>query len=680
MTNPLVQNTVLDPSNKPVRNQPVYIKLVGASTFVGSTIEIIESVTVTTNNVGLWSVALQPNSTVAQAGTYYEATEPGGATWTFVVPTGAGPFWLHDLLVVGPNSPEAVLGVVRFDESQTLSSGQQSQALANIGGAPGAAAAKLDGAGVKNLRRQTLVIDKMWPNQRTDHMIVWVNETTKTAYAITQANALVKSTWTTLGDEAMRWGNPLSAAATGFKWCYQGGVFMVTSAGSLLWEEVQTSTGQTTLRRSTNGGTSSTVVWTAPSATKYFLGPQVLVQDPNTGYLYLSEYTYTAADTTVSIWRSTDDGVTWTAWVTMPRGDTTGTIRHFHGMRYDSVSQRVYVFTGDANDIAGIYRVTADGTGIESVLLNNQTNSIFGSTNPTSARCVDAMFFPNHIVWACDGGADLINQRGTYTATGHPGIYQMARTEIGKPNPVVTRIADIDNTGWYAWKAADDASAWICCSSTELGTPYNPDPGIAHLYAVTQEGAQVDEVAAFEMDTTATAAISGLCGPSGDGSQFWFRAAFWMRQPFRNFSAFQARARLANGIVPIKVPPARRLTTVRHSASSGPISITASTTVTFGHYRVPRQKTTLYLFDYGAKVLAGTAGTAQVQIWNVTTSTQIAAWAGQAWIYDASEDDNEYASTTACSSGDNIEFRIANTGTGTITASAFVDFGFEYSF
>lgn len=528
---------------------------------------------------------------------------------------------------------------------------------------------KTDGQNIKNLRRPTLVVDKMWPSERHDHQIVWVDEVAKTAYAIGQDNALRKSTWFYNTDEAQHFATPTIRAATTHRWCDYG-VFLKTPAGTLLWEENEKATGLTTLRRSTDDGYSSSVVWTSRSPEIRFLGPQSLVRDDKTGYLYIVEYTSSTAPTTAVLWRSTDDGATWTQWVSKPRHDSNpGTIRHWHSARYDSVSERVYFLAGDGNADAGIYRTNAAGTGVEEVVTNSD---LVGTLDlPAAARCVDIMFFPTHIAWATDGSG------------AQDYVLRMARTEIGKASPVVEKVAAVDTTGWWAQRASADGSVWVCSTSTENVGP-DPDPGLVHLYAVTDNAEHVDEVAAFNMDGSLLgfASISGLGGASGGGDAFWLRAHGYQGFPYQTQSAFTMRARLGFGVTQISKPGTRGATYTRQSRDSGLVSLNPGETKAFAYTRAPQRTTSLYFFDYGAKVMApggvSYAADAKVEIWNASTDTKLFEWSGQSWRYDGGADTAEYYGPFATTAADQIEFRITNSSASAINASAFVEFGWGF--
>jgi hypothetical protein len=526
---------------------------------------------------------------------------------------------------------------------------------------------KTDGQNVKNLRRPVLVVDSMFPNARVDHQIVWADEALGCAYSIGADKGLRLQTWNPASasvDVGAFSTTPRSFATAAQTWAPHG-LFFRTAAGALLMEQLEA--GVTTLQRSTpaSDGIAWTTVMTVPGDV-IPLGPGSLVQDEVTGYLYFVQYASGTTLTNIDILRSTDDGVTWAVWKSMPKNNSaTNTIRHWHGSRYDSISQRVYFTAGDQNDIAGLYRVNADGTDIEPVILNNQISDQFGLIAP--ARSIDIMFFETHIDWGCDGSG------------GQNHIYRMARTEIGKPSPVVEQVAAIDNTSWWAQKVRNDGSMWVCSSSSEIGGGPNPDPGVAHLYAVSNNGATVDEVAAVSMEGTYGAgSLSPLAGPSG-GDTFWLRAHAYQEFPFRTNSAFQFRARIGFGTVPFIKPRNNRPAVYVPEPRNTVMDLSASQARTFAHTRVPEATKTLFILNMGVKVLTGAANTVKLQVYNVTTATVVHELSGayQNWRhgYTATQENAyKYLLTT----GDQIEFRVVEAGAtpAAATASAFIEFGF----
>lgn len=524
-------------------------------------------------------------------------------------------------------------------------------------------ATKGDGQNPLRLRRPTMVIDKMVPNEQYDHQVVWVDETAKIAYAIGQDRSVRKSTWLTNNDEAISFWLTLSRAPNGKTWAGDG-LFVRLPSGALLMSECDVGFGIWTnfkILRSTNDGSSWSTVWTTPDPAVRLLGSQSISQDAVTGYLYLCEYASGATPTSISIWRSTDDGVTWAVWFTLPRAETNavGVVRHWHGTRWDPISQRVYFSAGDTSPDAGIYRVSADGTTAEAVVKNSQLPAW-----TTPARTIDFMFFPTHIAWGSDGQ--------------DPHLYRMARTEIGSANPVVEQVAETSSTNWWAQNASADGSTWILCSSNEVATNRYDDA--VHLYAVTNNGAIIDEVASASMPSGSSAAsISGLAAGNGGGVAFWMRAHGYRVHPHTTYSAFQFRARLSWAATPVIVKPTVQRKVYYPETRNWMATLAAGETLTFSHTRAPSLTTLLYIQNMGLKVLSGT-GTARLQVYNVTTSTEILTWAGgQNWRRDSTQDTTEFYNRVACAASDQIEFRIIETsGTNSATVSAFVATGWGF--
>lgn len=525
-------------------------------------------------------------------------------------------------------------------------------------------ATKTDGQNIKNLQRPVLLVDSEFPNARTDHQILWVDEVNGRAYALGTDKGLRLQTWNPASasvDIGSFPTGPRSFATATQTWAFHG-LFFRTSAGSLIME--QQDAGVTTLQRSTSAsdGIAWSTVYTAPGDV-IPLGPSALAQDEVTGYLYFVEYSSGTSLTEIRIMRSTDDGVTWTAWKTMPKHvSNPDTIRHFHGTRYDSISQRVYFCAGDQNDIAGMYRVNADGTDIEPVILNKQISAQFGLVAP--ARSIDVMFFPDYIAWGCDGSG------------GQNHIYRMARSQIGAANPVIEQIRAIDNTSWWAQKVRNDGTVWICSSSSEIGGGPNPDSGVSHLYLISDNGASVDDLSSFAMEGIYGAgSMSPLAGPSG-GDTFWLRAHAYQEFPYKTNSAFQIRARIGYGAIPYKKPRNNRPAVYVPESRNIRTDLTASQTLTFAHTRVPATAN-LIILNMGVKVLTGTANSVTLQVYNVTTSTVVHTLAGTTsnWRHDFNST-QEYAYKYPLAVSNQLEFRLVETGGAPVTVSAFIEFGY----
>jgi hypothetical protein len=148
---PVVQHILLDPSGAPIAGKTVTITLVAGSTggFIGSNEEVLSRTYATTDATGLWTATLASNTTITPPGTYYLVTQLR-ETLGFVVPAGAGPWWLHDILAVTPASPaglvirDAVAVVDNGDGTYTITTGGSAAAIGAdaAGTAVGAVAAQ----------------------------------------------------------------------------------------------------------------------------------------------------------------------------------------------------------------------------------------------------------------------------------------------------------------------------------------------------------------------------------------------------------------------------------------------------------------------------------------------------------------------------------------------------------
>jgi hypothetical protein len=151
-------------------------------------------------------------------------------------------------------------------------------------------------------------------------------------WATDNSNFLWKST-----DDSTTWTKVFTA--TGYvqvEWMQ-----VLASANILIM--VRTAGGVHSLLRSTDGGaTFPTTVLTFPTTSDGVLSSLSYCQAAN-GTIYWAEYG-PSNQATMSLYKSVDDGVTWTT----PLQYTTGQIRHFHSVQEDQfVPNRVWVTIGD---------------------------------------------------------------------------------------------------------------------------------------------------------------------------------------------------------------------------------------------------------------------------------------------------------------------------------------------
>lgn len=103
-----IRNTLTTPDGRPVIGATVKVQLIASAsgTVPGytTTTSIGYPVTVVTDNTGLWSAALTPNSTISPDGTYYQVNEAGYLS-TCIVPASGGPYNLLSILTGSPTPP-----------------------------------------------------------------------------------------------------------------------------------------------------------------------------------------------------------------------------------------------------------------------------------------------------------------------------------------------------------------------------------------------------------------------------------------------------------------------------------------------------------------------------------------------------------------------------------------------
>jgi len=110
------------------------------------------------------------------------------------------------------------------------------------------------------------------------------------------------------------------------------------------------------------------------------------ITEDNNGNVYYGEYTRNPLKDSISVYRSIDDGRTWSIYYTFQKGS----IRHIHSVQYDVFSQRLWVTTGDLDDecMIGYFDI------------NDQFHILFQGNQ--KYRCVSLLFTKEFIYWAMD--------------------------------------------------------------------------------------------------------------------------------------------------------------------------------------------------------------------------------------------------------------------------------------
>jgi hypothetical protein len=497
------------------------------------------------------------------------------------------------------------------------------------------------------LRVPTLTVRRKWPNGRANFRVIWGSG--DTAFAVDRGKVLRKTINGGI-DWSVRYAPAAGQSAIGYKDCFlvlpNGDLVALRNVGSFTAPSMQPV-------YSTDDGNTWTNAGGVLTANAQPLGAHSLGCDANTGYLYFGEYYVSGQDSiaVVTIWRSTDNGRTWAAWRTFPGLGTSDPlrVRHIHSCQYDPVSKRMYFCIGDLNGGGGIYRATADGTDVEPILTTSQV------TNYQSCA-VDLMFFPNYIAWGADNSSDI-------------GIYRMARSEIGKANPVYTKVYQINASGWWTMNASTDGTTWLLSGSNDsAGTPLDT---ASHLYAVTDDGATVWEVGTLSGTGSGGPLALSPVGPAGS-PVFWVGSRFFSNN-------WSGQVSLDQGLN-LNVGEPEQLPTGQPFTFNAGIDLAASEVRTIGHVQVPRQMTELFVYAMGCYKVSGT-GTPKIRLVNATGNTVISGLDSGSW--NAAQNTGEGAEWYIEASGLTANSAMLvqlyeSTGTGGCTATGHVRFAFGY--
>lgn len=426
-------------------------------------------------------------------------------------------------------------------------------------------------------RNPNMAITRMWPDSTADIQVIFTEG--NTLWGTARDRSLYKST------SAGQWEQKayLSSGVAA-----RGGMVRCADNSLLHFDTSYR------IRRSTNDGSSWTIVHERRAPGLEPLTTQSIVVQPGTGHIYYGEYTNGTGPETVdcALWRSTDHGVTWEiiyTWGLLGRAEGPEVIRHIHSVQIDPYTDEVYVMLGDGTPATGIWKVQGD------TCVPVLTNEMLTPDWLDSPRCIGMMFFPDWIAWGSD-------------STTNPYLFRIPRAALGVDPSKLERGPRLSSTAWGTARASEDGSRWVMFASDEQYPTYAADR-MAHIYAVEDQGAVMYEVGAVPAKSTSgVTTLQPMAQPEKYGLEF----AFNMRSGSSvYYGAWLARLGYGGQTIPWPTQPKQLLT---QSQSSGPVELAGAQNLIYGGTRVPVYAKTLAIYDSTVMQQTGTAGNLSQQI------------------------------------------------------------------
>ncbi|HVA30409.1 MAG TPA: PIG-L family deacetylase, partial [Gaiellaceae bacterium] len=272
-------------------------------------------------------------------------------------------------------------------------------------------------------------------------------------------------------DEGATWTRVYSFPSSASLW-----YISALSDGTLL---ASLDTGSWTIWRSTDRGSSWTQVLSLPSAPVFYrtLTPHSIAEGH--GFVWLGTYNNGSATVTNYVYRSADDGRTWSV------SNTTTTHRHIHGLGFNPADGKLYVFFGDG-----------DGDGVWVSSDNGQTLSPL--CTQYACTTIDAAFDPT--------GLFAIFGQDNYTSQNH-----IVRLDLATGALTIVRDLPYDS-----FTSVRVGGTYLVGTTHESGVPV-VDPNL-HLYASNDGGSSFTDV--FQRALAYTTGSAGLqvqfAFPNGD--------------------------------------------------------------------------------------------------------------------------------------------------------------------
>ncbi|HEX7525679.1 MAG TPA: DUF3466 family protein, partial [Gaiellaceae bacterium] len=174
-------------------------------------------------------------------------------------------------------------------------------------------------------------------------------------------------------DEGATWARVYSFPSSASLW-----YISALSDGTLL---ASVDTGSWTIWRSADRGSSWTQVLSLPSAPVFYrtLTPHSIAEGH--GFVWLGTYNNGSATVTNYVYRSADDGRTWSV------ANTTTTHRHIHGLGFNPADGKLYVFFGDS-DGDGVWVSSDNGQTLSPLCTQYACTTIDAAFDPSGSYAI----------------------------------------------------------------------------------------------------------------------------------------------------------------------------------------------------------------------------------------------------------------------------------------------------
>jgi len=224
-----------------------------------------------------------------------------------------------------------------------------------------------------------------------------------------------------------------------------------------------------------------------------------LLIDCLNGRLVMVEYCTDAGvdnvDNVNKLWYSGDGGDNWSVLFTT----AAGSIRHFHGGKYDPQYGRLYLFTGDAtpkdpsilwtddidttaNSLADNPNLWKDRWGLSDYGRTTIDDTWVVGRGAQTYRTIDSVIYGEHMYWGMDSNLD----GGVQFSRMHRSTLAVEELVTGYHGSLAQQVGNAVSEIWSSGQAANGLPLFVNIGQ-EPGTPYYGD-NQSHLYCLQPDG------------------------------------------------------------------------------------------------------------------------------------------------------------------------------------------------